>query len=151
MRSLPAFALMLALLLGSVSPVMAALPPPPPPPPGCKACSGPPPPPTPVPTLAPTSVAPQAVVDIKLEVDKVARGHAVRLSIDASTDDAVTVIVRYHKGKSTTYRVKVGPDGTAAPTWKVPKSAPTGKGSIQVTVQGAIDRYAKSFVFTVTR
>lgn len=96
-------------------------------------------------------MAPQPIVDIKLGADKVSRGHFVHLSIDASTDDQVTVVVRYRTGKSSTYRLKVGPDGTATPAWKVPKFAPTGRASIQVTVQGSLDRYARTFAFTVTR
>lgn len=148
-------AMVLSLLIGLASPALAtslsALPPPPPPPPGCNVCAGPPPPPTPVPTLAQTAVAPQPVVDIKLGADHVSRGHLVRLNVDASTDDEVTVVVHYRKGKPVTYRARVGSDGTATRSWKIPPTALIGKVVIDVTVQGPVDRYARTLSFTVTR
>jgi hypothetical protein len=153
-RKILAVAAATLLFVQGATSVFAAVPtspPPPPPPPGCHTCPGPPPPPTPVPTLAATVVAPVAVVDVHLSTSKVSRGHTARIDVNASTDDLVTVLVRYHKGKSYTYKSKVGSNGSTSKKWKVPKSAPVGKATVMVTVQGAVDRYSQTLVLVITK
>lgn len=126
-------------------------PPPPPPPPNCKSCPGPPPPPTQVPTPVPTVVAPQPVVDVKLETPKVSRGHAAKVTVDASTDDRVTVVVHYHRRKAATYHAKIGSSGTLVKSWKIPKTAPVGKAAVVVTVSGGAAKVSRKFVLFVTK
>lgn len=124
--------------------------PPPPPPPGCKGCGAPPSPPTPVPTLAPTVVPTEAVVDVHLATAKVSRGHEEKVNVAASTDDQVAIEVRYRTGKPKLYRATVGSTGTAVTTWKIPKNAPVGKASIKISVSGA-EMYSKTLSFLVTK
>lgn len=124
--------------------------PPPPPPPGCKPCGVPPSPPTPVPTLAPTVVPTEAVVDVHLASTKVSRGHEEKVNVAASTDDQVAIEVRYRTGKPKLYRATVGSTGTAVTTWKIPRTAPVGKGSIKISVSGA-EMYSKILFFLVTK
>lgn len=148
-------ALLLAAVLSLVSGSVAfassgAAPPPPPPPPDCKSCPGPPPPPTPVPTPAPTIVAPQPVVDVKLDTPKVPRGHAVKVGINASTDDAVTLIVHYRHAKPARYHATIGSSGRLTKSWKVPKSVAPGKVVIVVTVRGDGARVSKELSLLIT-
>ncbi len=139
-----------AVLLFSVSATSALAstnqgPPPPPPPPGCTAlCSGPPPPPTPVPTVAPTEVAVQPVVDVRLDESKAMRGDTVKVAVDASTDDEVTTVVRYHQWKPKTLHSRIGSSGTLEQNWKVPKDAPLGKATIKITVADPGDVISKT-------
>lgn len=133
-------------LAGTVSSI-----PPPPPPPGCNTCGGPPPPPTPVPTVAPTQVQAQPVVQVKVDITKVSRGHAVKLDVSAATDDLVTVSIRYPKGKPSVYHEKIGSSGELIKTLKVPKRAPLGRAVVTVTVSGSDGKYTKAFAVQVTR
>jgi hypothetical protein len=128
-----------------------AIPPPPPTPPGCNSpCTGPPPPPTPVPTPQPTTVAPHPVVVVQLQSPRVSRGHTVRVSVAASTDDAVTLTVKYHRGKPKISHGKIGSTGTLVHRWKVPKRAPVGKGRVTIVVRGHEGTISKSLSFVVT-
>lgn len=129
----------------------AGLPPPPPPPPVCKICAGPPPPPTPVPTVAPTLVAAREVVDVRLVTPRVARGHPAKLHVAASTDDAVTVTVRYRNGATNVYHARIGDSGALVKSWKVPTSAAVGKGTVTVTVEGNAQTFAKKLTLVVIR
>lgn len=151
MRKLVAVVLATVIFLMSAAGALASTPPPPPAPPNCPTCGGPPPPPTPVPTVAPTAVAPQSVVDVHLTTTRIPRGHEIRLQVDASTDDVVTVSIRFKSGKPILYQGKIGSSGTLVKTWKVPKSAPLGKASVAITVAGKTDKYAKSLDFQVVR
>jgi hypothetical protein len=148
-------ALLGALLLQLIPPsgVRASTtnPPPPPTPPGCKSCGGPPPPPTPVPTIPPT-VSPSVVsVAVRMSPSRVRRGQQARLTVTASVDNAVTVVVRYRRGKPVTYHGKISGTGTYVKSWKIPKAAPLGKATLQVTVKGVPDPYRGTIPFEVIK
>jgi hypothetical protein len=123
----------------------------PPPPPGCNICNGPPPPPTPVPTVAPTQVPAQPVVQVKVDITKVSRGHAVKLDVTAATDDLVTVTIRYPKGKPSVYHQRIGSSGELIKTLKVARNAPLGRAVVTVTVTGTDGKYTKAFAVQVTK
>jgi hypothetical protein len=126
-------------------------PPPPPPPGGGTIGGGPPPPPTVVPTVAPTQVPAQPVVQVKVDITKVSRGHAVKLDVTAATDDLVTVMIRYPKGKPSIYHQKVGSSGELIKTLKVAKNAPLGRAVVTVTVTGDDGKYTKAFSVQITK
>ena len=139
-----------AVLAVNVGQAHAEVPPPPPPPPGCQSCNPPPPPPTPVPPVGPTAVPAQPVVDVHLAASKVSRGQTEKVSIDASTNDDVTLTVRYSKGKPVAYHLKIGSSGMLVKKFTVPKTAPVGKAHIQVSVKGSAS-FAKTINFLVTK
>ncbi len=124
-------------------------PPPPPPPPNCDVCSGPPPPPTPVATVAPTVVAVESMVDIKVFPSRVNRGRNIKLSVLASTDDTVSVAVKYHATKAKNLRYRVGSSGTLTRTWIVPRSIPVGQARVRVVVTGRHDKVSRTVSVTV--
>jgi hypothetical protein len=137
-------------MLPAIPASAAALPPPPPPPPGCQSCNPPPPPPTPVPTVAPTAVPPQPVVDVHVASVKISRGQTQEVSIDASTNDSVTVTIQFKTGKPITYRTKIGSSGMLVKKFTIPRSAPIGKAQIKVSVKGAAS-FSKTIPFVVTK
>lgn len=149
-----------ALLVGAVlvgtlnlpvaSSVGAALPPPPPPP-SCHVCSGPPPPPTLVPTVVLTLVPVQQSVAVRLSPTHVGRGHRTTVQVTASSDDAVTEVMRFREGKSITYRAKVGASGTLTNSRKIPEMAPLGKAVLTVSVRDAEKTFVESVSFLVTK
>lgn len=139
-----------ALTLPVASSVSAALPPPPPPP-ECHVCSGPPPPPTLVPTVAVTLVPVEQSVAVRLSPTHVGRGHRAKVQVTASSDDAVTEVMRFHEGKSITYRAKVGASGTLLHSCKIPETAPLGKAVLTVSVRDAEKTVVESVSFLVTK
>ncbi len=142
-------AILLQLIAASAAQAGPSEPPPPPPPPGCKSCGGPPPPPTPVPTIPPT-VSPAVVsVAVHLSPIRVRRGQQAKLTVTATSDDKVTVVVRYRHGKPVTFHGKVNSSGTYTKSWKIPKSAPLGKGTLHVTVKSNVNPYSGSVSFVV--
>lgn len=140
-------ALSFALAAGTAT---AAALPPPPPPPNCPTCNPPPPPPTPVPTVAPTAVPAEPVVDVHLAAQKVSRGQTDQVSVDASTNDTVTLLIQFKSGKPITIRSKIGGSGLLVQKFKVPKSAPVGKAVVKISVKGSAN-YSKSIAFLVTK
>ncbi|MDQ2742933.1 MAG: hypothetical protein M3Z66_11655 [Chloroflexota bacterium] len=139
-----------ALTLPVVSSVGAALPPPPPPP-ECHVCSGPPPPPTLIPTVAVTLVPVEQSVAVRLSPTHVRRGHHTKVQVIASSDDAVTEVMRFREGKSITYRAKVGASGTLLHSCKIPETAPLGKAVLTVSVRDADKTVVESVSFLVTK
>ena len=144
-----------ALLLQLISPsgVRAGTtnPPPPPTPPGCNSCGGPPPPPTPVPTI-PATVSPSVVsVAVRLSPSRIRRGQQARLTVAAAVANPVTAVVRYRHGKPVTYHGKIGSSGTYVKSWKIPKSAPLGKATLQVTVKSVVNPYSGTIPFEVVK
>lgn len=123
---------------------------PPPPPPNCAKCGGPPPPPAAVPTPAPTLVAPQPAVAVHVASPRVARGRTEKISVDASTDNVVSMVIRYKTGKPVVFRSRVNGSGTLIKAWKVPRTAAVGKATVTITVQGS-SSYTKTVTFTVTK
>jgi len=153
-RVIAAALLVMAMVLAWTSSAFASAAdsvPPPPPPPGCNTCGGPPPPPTPVPTVAPTQVPAEPVVQVKVDVTKVSRGHAVKLDVTAATDDLVTVTFKYPKGRPILYHQKIGSSGELIQGFKVSKKAPLGKAVVTVTVAGSDGKYTKAFSLQITR
>jgi hypothetical protein len=150
MKSVAVAVLALVTLLPSTTAQAAALPPPPPPPSGCESCNPPPPPPTPVPTVAPTAVPAQPVVDVHVASSKVPRGQTQEVSIDASTNDSVSVTIQFKSGKPISYRTKIGSSGMVVKKFTIPRSAPIGKAQIRISVKGAAS-YSKTIDFLVTK
>lgn len=141
-----------AVGLTSVAPSVQASPPPPPATPTCKWCGGPPPAPTPIPTLAPTVIAPDThAVAVEISPTKVHRGGQTQVSVTASTDDKVTMTLRYSHGKATVYRTSIGKSGKLSKRWKIPKSAPVGKAGIKVDVVGDGKPFSATVSFIVTK
>jgi len=138
------------LTLPVASSVGAALPPPPPPP-SCHVCSGPPPPPTLVPTVVLTLVPVQQSVAVRLSPTHVGRGHRTKVQVTASSDDAVTEVMRFREGKSITYRAKVGASGILMNSRKIPETAPLGKAVLTVSVRDAEKTVVESVSFLVTK
>jgi hypothetical protein len=124
--------------------------PPPPPPPGCLTCNPPPPPPTPVPTVAPTAVPAQPAVDVHLAAQKVSRGQTDQVSVDASTNDTVILLIQFKTGKPITFRSRIGGSGTLVQKFRVPKGAPVGKAVVKISVKGA-GNYSGTISFLVTK
>ncbi len=147
--------LLAAALLTAASvigvPAAHADPPAPPTPPGCRSCGGPPVPPTPVPTLGQSAVPVEHVVSVELAPVHVKRGGTTRASITATSDDRVTLVVHYHRGKPVTYRATIGASGKLVKRWKVPRHAPLGKAAVKVTVDGTGDPYRTTVTLLVTR
>ena len=137
--------------LCSVSVHASTINPPPNLPPWCDSVclAGPPPPPTPIPKAAPPTPAPP-VVSVRFSPLHVRRGQTAKLVVDAKDDPGASVValVRYARGKAVTYKGKVDGSGTYAKAWKVPSSAPLGKASIKIEVQGAGDPTTVEFVVT---
>ena len=146
-----AAAAVLLLIAGGALVHASGQPPPPPGTPVCTYCAGPPPPPTPVPTLAPTAVPQPVVVAVKLSPVHVRRGHAVKLTVTASSGDQVTALVQYGHAKPVTFHGKVDSSGAYSKTWKVPKTAPLGKATLKVSVKNSVTPYTGTVYFVVTR
>lgn len=139
--------------LGS-APVSAAgsSPPPPPATPGCKWCTGPPPAPTPVPTLAPTVLAPQTqTVAVEISPIRVRRGQTTTVAVSATEHAKVTMVLRYSHGKPASFHSTIGSSRKLVKRWKVPKSAPTGKATVKIQVAGDGKPYNTTVAFTVTK
>lgn len=133
------------------APSAHADPPSPPTPPGCHSCGGPPVPPTPVATLAQGQVPVAHTVSVELAPTRIKRGAMAKASVSADADDKVVLVIHYHKGKPTTYRATVGTSGKLVKTWRVPKTAPLGKASVKVTVNGSGDPYSTTINLVVLR
>jgi hypothetical protein len=91
------------------------------------------------------------VVSVELKPLHVKRGGTTRASVTADTDDKVTLVVHYHRGKQVTYRATIGPSGKLVKRWRVPRKAPLGKASVKVTVDGTGDPYKTTVTLLVTR
>ena len=104
-----------------------------------------------MPTVAPTQVPAQPVVQVSVDLTKVSRGHSVKLDITAATDDDVTVAVRYPKGKPSVFHQKIGGSGELIQKLRVPKKAPLGRAVVTVTVSGSDGKYTKAFSVEITR
>jgi hypothetical protein len=83
--------------------------------------------------------------------NRVRRGQQARLTVTAAVDSPVTAVVRYHHAKPVTYHGKIGASGAYIKSWKVPKSAPLGKATLQVTVKSALNLYSGTIPFEVIK
>jgi hypothetical protein len=99
--------------------------------------------------LAPPTPAPPTV-SIRFAPLHVHRGQAAKLVVSAkeNSGSVVVAVVRYARGKPVTYKGKVDGSGTYAKTWKVPTSAPLGKATVRIEVQGAGAPATVEFVVT---
>jgi hypothetical protein len=105
-----------------------------------------------VPTLAPTAIPkPTVVVSVNLSPVRAKRGTAMRLTVQGTPDDRVSVVLQYHHGKPVTYHGKVDSSGTYTKTWKVPKLAPLGKAEVKVTVTGSQSAVPTTVDFVVLK
>jgi hypothetical protein len=82
---------------------------------------------------------------------RIRRGQQARLTVTAAVDNLVTVVVRYRHGKPVTYHGKIGGSGTYIKSWKIPKSAPLGKATLQVTVKSTLNPYIGTIPFEVIK
>jgi hypothetical protein len=92
----------------------------------------------------------QPVVDVHVSDTKVSRGQTQEISVDASTNDNVTVLIQFKSGKPITYRSRIGSSGTLVKKFKIPRSAPLGKAEIRIYVKGSAT-FSKTVDFLVTK
>ena len=123
----------------------------PPAPPSCSWCDGPPPPPIPVPTIAPTEVAPSSVISVKLSPTHLQRGQSATLRITAGAQDDVTTVVQYRDSKARTFKSQIGDSKTLTKVWKVPSSAGIGKAQLKITVDDPDGPYTTTISFEVVK
>jgi hypothetical protein len=90
-------------------------------------------------------------VSVELAPTHIKRGGTTKASVTAGADARVAFVVHYHSGKLTTYHAKVGESGKLTRHWRVPKTAPLGKGTVKITVQGAGDPYVTTIKLVVIR
>jgi hypothetical protein len=90
-------------------------------------------------------------VEVRLSPTRLRRGQTATLTVTAASDDQVTAVVRYHRGRPTTYQGKVSSSGTYVKSWKVPKTAPLGQASLGVTVKSDANPYSGTVTFEVTK
>lgn len=142
----------MTLVIAINAPAAGAAPPPPPPTPVCGWCNGPPPAPTPVPTLAPTVIAPQEhSISVAVSPSRVKRGHRTSLTVKAASHDRVTMTLRYHGARATTYRATIGRSGKLTRRVSVSRRAPLGKAWVKIGVAGSGKTYRTSVSFTVLK
>jgi hypothetical protein len=104
-----------------------------------------------VPTLGESTTPSERVVSVELSPLHVHRGGTTKATITASTDDKVTLVVRYHHARPVKYHGTVGSSGKLVKRWKVPRKAPIGKATVTVTVDGAGKPYRATASLVVTR
>lgn len=151
MKQLVLIAVLLIAAVHLGAPSAHADPPPPPTPPGCHSCGGPPVPPTPVPTLGQGTVPVAHSVSVELAPTHIKRGAMARASVSADAADKVALVVHYHRGKPVKYHATVGTSGKLVKKWRVPRTAPLGKASVKITVNGSGDPYTATITLTIVR
>jgi hypothetical protein len=90
-------------------------------------------------------------VAVQIAPTKVHRGGQTRVSITASPNDKVTMVVRYFHARPVTYHAGIGPSGRLIKQWKVARSAPVGKATVRIAISGDQQPYSGVLTFTVVK
>lgn len=79
------------------------------------------------------------------------RGSQAKVTITASANDKVTMVVRYYHARTVTYRAGIGQSGKLIKQWRVSRSAPLGKASVKIAISGEAHPYKGVLKFTVVK
>lgn len=79
------------------------------------------------------------------------RGKIAKISVEASTNDSVTLQIYYRHRKPVTWHGKIGGKGKLTRSWTVPKKAPVGVTVVKVTVDGPDGKVQKLVLLHIVR